>query len=104
MYVNSGQVCTSGTRLIAHKKIVNQLVDKLIEIGAQKIPGVTWDDKASLPPIVSKKQADRIDLLISQSIQMGANIISGGSWHDTNYGGYFYKPTFIEKVTKDMPV
>ena len=38
MYVNSGQVCTSGTRLIAHKKIVNELVDRLIDIGSQK----TW--------------------------------------------------------------
>ena len=45
MYVNSGQVCTSGTRLIAHKKIVNELVDKLIDLGSQKIPGLTWDDK-----------------------------------------------------------
>ena len=104
MYVNSGQVCTSGTRLIAHKKIVNELIEKLIKIGEEKIPGVTWDNNTSLPPIISKKQAERIDLLISQSTKMGANIISGGSWHDTNYGGYFYKPTFIEKVTKDMPV
>ena len=35
---------------------------------------------------------------------MGANIISGGNWHDTNYGGFFYKPTFIEKVNPQMPV
>ena len=35
---------------------------------------------------------------------MGANIISGGNWHDTNYGGYFYKPTLIEKVNPEMPV
>ena len=104
MYVNSGQVCTSGTRLIAHKKIVNELTDKLIKIGNQKLPGLTWDDNTSLPPIVSKKQAERIDSLISKSVEMGANVISGGSWHDTNYGGYFYKPTFIEKVSTDMPV
>ena len=35
---------------------------------------------------------------------MGAKVISGGSWHDTNYGGYFYKPTLIENVTQEMPV
>ena len=104
MYVNSGQVCTSGTRLIAHKKIVNELVDRLIDIGSKKVPGLTWDDKTTLPPIVSKKQAERIDVLISKSVEMGANIISGGNWHDTNYGGFFYKPTFIEKVNPQMPV
>ena len=104
IYLNSGQICTSGTRLIAHKKIADELVEKLIKIGSQKLPGVTWEDKTSLPPIVSKKQAERIEVLISKSVEMGAKVISGGSWHDTNYGGYFYKPTLIENVTQEMPV
>ncbi len=104
IFINSGQVCTSGTRLIAHHKILDNLLDKLKSIGKNKIPGPTWDMVTTLPPIVSKKQAERIDRLISESINLGANIIEGGEWHETNYGGYFYKPTFIEKVTKDMPV
>ena len=34
---------------------------------------------------------------------MGASIIEGGSWYETNYGGYFYQPTYLENVTKEMP-
>ena len=34
---------------------------------------------------------------------MGASIIDGGAWYDTNYGGYFYQPTYLEKVTREMP-
>ena len=91
IFVNSGQVCTSGTRLIAHEKVLDELLEKLINIGKSKKPGPTWEDASSLPPIVSKKQANRIESLVKNSVEMGASIIEGGSWHDTNYGGYFYQ-------------
>ena len=104
IFVNSGQVCTSGTRLIAHHKILDNVLDKLMKIGKSKIPGPTWDTNTTLPPIVSKKQAERIDRLIAESINLGAKIIEGGEWYETNYGGYFYKPTFIENINKEMPI
>ena len=103
IFVNSGQVCTSGTRLIVHEKILNEVLEKLIKIGKTKKPGPTWEDNSSLPPIVSKKQADRIESLVNKSIEMGASVIEGGSWYDTNHGGYFYQPTYLENVSREMP-
>ena len=104
IFINSGQVCTSGTRLIAHEKIIDEVLEKLIKIGKEKIPGPTWNSDTTLPPIVSKKQANRIDNLVKQSVNMGASVIEGGKWYETNYGGYYYQPTFIKNVTKEMPV
>ncbi len=101
---NAGQACVAGTRLIAHQGIVEPLIAAILLLIADIEPGLTWDSRSTYAPIISRSQTARIQTLIDQSRQMGAELIAGGSAFETMAEGYFYRPTLLGRVTDTMPV
>ena len=100
---NAGQVCVAGSRLIVQKRIASALTERIAVRFAAHRPGATWDDDATLPPIVSAAQAQRIDEIVQQSVAAGARVSSGGSFYDGGPGGAYYRPTLIENVDASNP-
>lgn len=95
---NSGQVCTAGTRLIAPSSSVDELVDKVIAIAKERTAGPTWQTGTTLPPIISEKQAKRIDEMLAQTLADGAEIIFGGGRAASQNAGAYYQPTILRNV------
>jgi aldehyde dehydrogenase (NAD+) len=100
---NAGQVCVAGSRLIVQRRIAPALLEKVATRFAAHRPGATWDETATLPPIVSAAQAQRIDHIVRQSIDAGARVTCGGSLYDGGPGGAYYRPTLIENVKATNP-
>ena len=98
--VNAGQVCTLGSRLIVERSIADELRDRIVDIMKAIIPGPTWDAKTDFAPIISRKQFDRIDSLVQETVSQGGSIIQGGSGLESN-SGCFYAPTLLENVSYD---
>ncbi|MCE0494954.1 aldehyde dehydrogenase family protein [Vibrio salinus] len=96
---NAGQVCVSGSRLIIHESIEKQFTQQLVEYFSQLKMGATWDKETTLPPIISARQADRIESIVSQSIADGAELICGGK--KVLEGGTFYTPTILKMNKAD---
>jgi phenylacetaldehyde dehydrogenase len=102
IFFNSGQVCTAGSRLFAHKKVFDQVVEGLSS-AAQKIrlgPGL--DPKTEMGPLVSKEQQDRVLGYIDSGRKDGAKVLSGGESPSSE--GYFVKPTVFANVKPDMRI
>ena len=97
---NSGQVCTAGTRLIIPKNMRDKYLQRLTDKIKSRIPGPTWQMENNLPPIISEKQALRIDKMLEKTITEGAQIIYGGKRLKLKYTGAYYEPTIIENVQK----
>ena len=95
---NSGQVCTAGTRLIIPQNMLDEYMQRLIDKIKSRIPGPTWQMENNLPPIISEKQALRIDKMLAQTIREGAQVLCGGKRFKLNYGGAYYEPTIIQNV------
>jgi aldehyde dehydrogenase (NAD+) len=56
-------------------------------------------------PLVSRVQFDKVQRLIRQGIDGGAEIVTGGPGKpDGLESGYFAKPTIFDKVTNDMTI
>jgi aldehyde dehydrogenase (NAD+) len=100
---NAGQVCVAGSRLIVQRRIAPALLERIAARFKAHRPGATWDQQATLPPIVSPTQAQRIDEIVQQSIAAGARITCGGGLYDGGPGGAYYRPTLIEDVTVANP-
>jgi aldehyde dehydrogenase (NAD+) len=101
---NAGQVCFAGTRLVVEQQIADQLTEKVTKLVAQVRPGPTWDPTTTLAPIISKRQADRIDDILRRSAAQGAEIVAGGDRIETTTGGTFYRPTIVRNAKPENPV
>jgi aldehyde dehydrogenase (NAD+) len=100
---NAGQACVAGTRLIAHRRIVEPLLDAILAQLPSFLAIPTWDSDCAYAPIISLRQAERIQVLINQSVASGAEIAAGGDCFAEGPGGAFYRPTILRSVTDSMP-
>jgi len=100
---NAGQVCVAGSRLIVQKGIAAALVAAVAKRFAAHRPGATWDPDATLPPIISRAQALRIDAIVQRAVQAGSVSTSGGLRGNVCGTGSYYLPTLIEGVDAGNP-
>jgi aldehyde dehydrogenase (NAD+) len=100
---NAGQACVAGTRLIAHRRIVEPLLDAILSKLSKFDAIPTWDSLCEYAPIIGEPQAERIQKLINQSVAFGAEVVAGGHRIAQGPGGAFYRPTVLCSVTNDMP-
>jgi acyl-CoA reductase-like NAD-dependent aldehyde dehydrogenase len=104
-YLNSGQTCSALTRML----VPRDKLPMVEEIAKQAADGFTvggaFEEGATLGPIVSEKQRERVRSYIEKGIAEGAKLVTGGAeppeGRDT---GYFVKPTVFSDVTEDMTI
>lgn len=95
---NAGQVCVAGSRLIAHRSVADELVERMAGLAKALRPGPTWDGATSFSPIISTSQADRIDGLVRGALKAGAEAVIGGRRLAAIQDGAFYEPTILRNV------
>lgn len=96
-FMNSGQICMSTERVIAHSSVVEEFSAKL----AERAKALTLGDPA-LPtthvgPVVSLKAAERIRGLIADAVAKGATLLAGGGGE-----GVLIEPTVVAGITPEM--
>jgi aldehyde dehydrogenase (NAD+) len=100
---NAGQVCNAGSRLLAHRGIATELIER-ITLEARKISsGPTWRAATDYPPIVSQQQASRIASLVDATVGCGARVHIGAKFMGPVGDGAYYEPTLLLDVRNDMP-
>lgn len=98
---NAGQFCVAGSRIIAHRAIADALAERLAARFAIHRPAATWAAEAGFCPIISERQLERIDSIVSAAAGQGGEIVTGGKRFD--HEGSFYQPTLIRNVTAANP-
>jgi aldehyde dehydrogenase (NAD+) len=99
---NAGQVCVAGSRLIVQRGVAGQLVDGIAAAFKALRPGHTWSGTTTLSPIISRKDALRIDGVVRRAVEAGANIAAGGGLAVVEGEGGYYQPTILTGVGSDM--
>ena len=103
-YLNSGQTCTAHTRMLVPKDKQDEVV-ALAKAAAEAIPVGPADSDATLGPLISATQRDRVRSYIQKGIDEGATLVTGGveppEGLDT---GYFIQPTVFADVDPDMTI
>jgi aldehyde dehydrogenase (NAD+) len=104
-FMNSGQACAAGTRLLVPKSRLDE-VRRIIRTAMQAFSvGDPADPKIAVGPMVSQKQYDRIQSYIRKGIEEGAEVLVGGEGHPEGFeAGYFVKPTVFFNVKNDMTI
>ncbi|MEW6634482.1 MAG: aldehyde dehydrogenase family protein [Pseudomonadota bacterium] len=98
---NAGQVCTAGSRILVEKKIADELVERIVGRTKEIKAGPTWDEATTFAPIISRRQLDRIDGMVRQTVGEGGSLITGGAPLESRNEGNFYAPTLLENVDEN---
>ncbi len=102
IFFNTGQVCSAGSRILAHRSIHDEVVERLVARAEGMCLGDPRDDKTSMGPLISQTQMERVLSYIEVGRQEGARIATGGARHGDK--GYYVAPTVFTGVEHDMRV
>jgi acyl-CoA reductase-like NAD-dependent aldehyde dehydrogenase len=92
-FYQSGQSCISVQRIIIHEAIYEQVKAKLVVASASLIMGSPHHEQTFIGPMISEKEAERLQLWIQQAIEQGANLLCGGQRQ-----GAMLQATLLENV------
>lgn len=96
---NAGQVCISVQRVFVHESIYNVFLEKMIEATKALKVGDPADASTNIGPMISEKEAIRVENWVDEAVSQGAKLQVGGKREDV-----FYQPTILTNVDQEMKV
>jgi phenylacetaldehyde dehydrogenase len=100
IFFNSGQVCVAGSRLYAHRSVFDKVVEGIAAIAKGMKLGNGLDPSTQIGPVVSRKQADRIQGYVQSGVDGGARAVAGG--RQLGDQKTFIEPTLLVDVKPQM--
>ncbi|MFL5710200.1 MAG: aldehyde dehydrogenase [Chloroflexota bacterium] len=104
IFYNSGQTCNAGSRLVVHRSIRKELVERIAALGRKLAPGEPLDPKTRLGSIVDDRQLAKVLGYVDLAREEGARVVTGGERVRKETGGYFIPPTILDGVANTMRV
>jgi len=104
VFYNQGEVCTAASRLLVHKSIRDDFLDRVVAAGQAMKPGNPLDPATRMGAIVDQPQVNRVTGYIDQAMQEGARLKCGGSRVMQDTGGFYVEPTIFDQVSPDMTI
>lgn len=102
LYLNQGQCCCAGSRLLVDESIHDDFVERMVAKAQQRKVGDPFDPSTEQGPQVDKTQFEKIMGYIDVGKKQGAKCLVGGDRAaDT---GYFVQPTIFDGVTDEMDI
>ncbi len=101
-FINCGQSCIASKRFIVVKNIANVFIEKFIQKTEKLKVGDPSSEDTDMGPLVNAKALETIDSQVNDSINEGAEVLTGGEQIGSK--GYFYKPTILGNITPNMRI
>ncbi len=104
-FLGAGQSCTAGERFLVHERVYDAYLEKLGRAIEREIKlGDPFDPMTTLGPLNNEPTADKMDQHVSDALEAGAELISGGSRAEGFPTNLYYRPTVLGKVGAGMRV
>jgi alpha-ketoglutaric semialdehyde dehydrogenase len=98
-FVDAGQRCASGSRLIAFHHVYDDFRQAVVKRAeAMKIGSGPQDDCG---PVISRQSLDRLLKAVEGAVARGARVLTGACAVETLSPGYYMAPTVLENVSID---
>src|SRR3989442_361624 len=103
-YGTTGQRCTACSRVIVHKAVRKQLVDRLVPRIEQLRLGNGLDESVDVGPVINASQLEKIHSYTEIGKAEGATLVTGGAIAREGVlaNGHFYRPTLFSGVRPAM--
>jgi alpha-ketoglutaric semialdehyde dehydrogenase len=103
-YGTTGQRCTACSRVIVHKAVRQQLLDRLVPRIERLRLGNGLDESVDVGPVINASQLEKIHSYIAIGQGEGATLLTGGAIAKEGKlaNGTFYRPTLFADVVPNM--
>ena len=96
---NMGEACTAANRILVQRGVADQLAERLAERMSGLVVGDGADDGVQVGPLVGPPALDKVERLVADAVDRGAQVVTGGSRPERP--GWFYNPTVLADVRRD---
>jgi len=98
-----GQRCTTTRRLIAHEKIADALVAKLVKAYSSVRIGDPAAEGTLVGPLVNARAVEGFAAAVAAAKQQGGTVLVGGEKHtQAGLAGHFVQPTIIRAPSNNV--
>jgi len=99
-YRNAGQTCVCANRVYVQESVYDEFVEKFTTAVQELKVGRGEEAGVNIGPMISADAIDKVEELLADAKDKGADVIEGGNRHEL--GGLFYQPTVVSGATADM--
>jgi betaine-aldehyde dehydrogenase len=97
IFINQGEVCSAGSRILVEKKIYSKFVEAMTEKAKHIRVGPPLARETKMGPLISKEQYDRVTSYLELGKKEAKVAIGGG--RPKQFGkGYYVEPTIFYDV------
>lgn len=104
IFLDSGQVCSAGARLVVEESIHDEVVDAIVARAQQIRLGGPFDDDAETGPLISEAHREKVAAYVAEAVEDGAVLrCGGGAPEGAEYAdGWYFEPTVLDRCTREM--
>jgi acyl-CoA reductase-like NAD-dependent aldehyde dehydrogenase len=106
IFLNSGQACQAGSRLLVQREIHDELLERLVAMTAKSRIGDPLEDRTMIGPVVDEGQFETVMGYIDRGVADGAQLVAGGARAEGEAlaSGLYVQPTVFDAVDAGMAI
>jgi len=97
---NNGQSCIAAKRFIVVDSVAEEFERRFAKGVEDLVVGDPMDAKTQVGPLARRDLLDALERQVDESVRAGARVLTGGE--RLTGKGYFFTPTVLVNVTRDM--
>jgi betaine-aldehyde dehydrogenase len=103
VFINQGEVCSAGSRILVEKKIYSKFVEAMTEKAKRIKLGPPLERDTKMGPLVSKEQYDRVSSYLELGKKEAKTAIGGGR-AKSFAKGFYVEPTIFYDVNNSARI
>src|SRR5437764_550772 len=104
-FFNCGQVCSGVERIYVDRSVYEEFCDGLAERARRLRLGAGEDQEAEVGPLISAEQRERVEDLVADAREHGAEALAGGRQPpEPLLPGWFYEPTVLAGGSREARI
>ncbi|KAJ6157571.1 hypothetical protein N7470_005163 [Penicillium chermesinum] len=100
---HAGQACITANRIYVQSGIYDKFAAALKERTQALVIGHGSDQNTTLGPLTTPRSIDKAIAQVENARKLGAEVLMGGN-RVTSRPGYFFEPTILSNMTKEMQI
>jgi acyl-CoA reductase-like NAD-dependent aldehyde dehydrogenase len=101
-YLNAGQVCLAGTRILVEASVADAFQAKLRAAAAHMTVGDPREKTTRVGPLVTREHFGRVEGFVERALAAGVKPLWGG--HRDRAGELYFEPTLLDGARQEMEI
>ena len=101
IFFNSGEMCSAGSRLVVHRDIAEEVVERVVAAATTWAPGDPLLADTAMGPMVDETSLNRVLGQVEQGVREGGEVRTGGHRARGESGGPYLEPTVVTGTDRD---